>query len=221
MPLRIYYGGTFDPVHLGHLAIARAARDQLQVAVRLLPAADPPHRAPPGADADQRAHMLELAIGDEPGLLVDRREIDHALLHPGVPSYTVDTLRELRAELGPRQPIAWLVGADSLRSLDHWHEWEALFGLCHFIVAERIGSPLQSGLGPSLAVALHGRFVSDERALFAAPAGRILRLRAPLRGESATAVREQVAAGGAWRALLPEPVAAYVAEQGLYGAAGV
>lgn len=221
MPLRIYYGGTFDPVHLGHLAIARAARDQLQVAVRLLPAADPPHRAPPGATAEQRARMLELAIADEPGLLVDRREIERAQLHPGEPSYTVDSLRDLRAELGPRQPIAWLVGADSLRSLDQWHEWEALFGLCHFIVADRMGSPLQSGLPASLAVALHGRFVSDDRALFAAPAGRILRLRGPLRAESATAVREQIAHGGAWRTLLPDAVADYVSDQGLYAGGGV
>ncbi|MGE8260938.1 MAG: nicotinate-nicotinamide nucleotide adenylyltransferase, partial [Stenotrophomonas sp.] len=121
MGLRIYYGGTFDPVHLGHLAIARAARDQLQVAVRLLPAADPPHRAAPGADAAQRLAMLALAIGDEPGLLLDRRELDRAERQPGVPSYTVDTLRELRAELGPRQPIAWLVGADSLLALPSWH----------------------------------------------------------------------------------------------------
>jgi len=93
MGLRIYYGGTFDPVHLGHLAIARAARDQLQVAVRLLPAADPPHRAAPGADAAQRLAMLALAVGDEPGLLLDRHELDRAERQPGVPSYTVDTLR--------------------------------------------------------------------------------------------------------------------------------
>lgn len=128
MGLRIHYGGTFDPVHLGHLAIARAARDQLQVAVRLLPAADPPHRAAPGADAGQRAHMLALAIGDEPGLLLDLRELERSARQPGVPSYTVDTLRELRAELGPHQPLAWLVGADSLLGLTGWHDWEALFG---------------------------------------------------------------------------------------------
>lgn len=218
MPLRILYGGTFDPVHSGHLAIARAARDQLQVAVRLLPAADPPHRAPPGANAHDRARMIELAIGDEPGLLLDRGEIDRAAAHPGVPSYTVDTLRALREELGPRQPIAWLVGADSLRSLDQWHEWEALFGLAHFIVAERSGSPLQSGLSPALAVALHGRFVSREDDLLRHPGGRILRLRTPLRAESATAVRERIAGGGAWRDLLPEAVAEYVADHGLYGA---
>lgn len=218
MGLRIHYGGTFDPVHLGHLAIARAARDQLQVAVRLLPAADPPHRDPPGADAEQRAHMLALAIGDEPGLLLDRRELERAAREPGVPSYSVDTLRELRAELGPHQPLAWLVGADSLLGLTGWHQWEALFGLAHFIVADRPGSPLEHDLPLALAAALEGRWARHERELLGAPAGRVLRLQAPLREESASAVRQRIAAGGDWRALLPATVADYIAERGLYGA---
>jgi nicotinate-nucleotide adenylyltransferase len=218
MGLRIHYGGTFDPVHLGHLAIARAARDQLQVAVRLLPAADPPHRAPPGADAEQRAQMLALAIGDEPGLLLDRRELERAARQPGVPSYTVDTLRELRAELGPHQPIAWLVGADSLLGLTGWHQWEALFGLAHFIVADRPGSPLEQDLPPALAAALEGRWARHERELLGSPAGCVLRLQAPLREESASAVRQRIAAGGDWQALLPAVVADYIAQRGLYGA---
>ena len=218
MSLRIYYGGTFDPVHLGHLAIARAARDELQVAVRMLPAGDPPHRAVPGATAEQRCTMLSLAIGDEPGLLLDRHELDRAERQPGVPSYTVDTLRELRAELGPRQPIAWLVGADSLLALPSWHEWGALFELAHFIVADRPGSPLADTLDPVLAKALEGRWASHERALFTAPAGRLLRLRAPLREESATAVRAQIQADGSWQALLPAPVADYILGHRLYGA---
>lgn len=218
MGLRIYYGGTFDPVHLGHLAIARAARDQLQVAVRLLPAADPPHRAAPGADAAQRLAMLALAIGEEPGLLLDRRELDRAGRQPGVPSYTVDTLRELRAELGPRQPIAWLVGADSLLALPSWHQWASLFDLAHFIVADRPGSPLADTLDPVLAQALEGRWASHERELFSAPAGRLMRLQAPLREESATAVRAQIAAAGPWQQLLPEAVAGYIIDHRLYGA---
>ncbi len=220
MGLRIHYGGTFDPVHCGHLAIARAARDHLQVAVRLLPAADPPHRPAPGANAEQRARMLALAIGEEPGLLLDRRELERARRLPGVPSYSVDTLRELRAELGPHQPLAWLVGADSLLGLPGWHEWEALFGLAHFIVAARPGSSLEQDLPPELAAALQGRWASHERELLGAPAGRPLRLQAPLRGESASQVRQQIAIGGPWRALLPEPVADYIADHGLYGAAG-
>jgi len=216
MSLRIYYGGTFDPVHLGHLAIARAARDELQVAVRMLPAADPPHRAAPGATAEQRCRMLLLAIGDEPGLLLDRRELDRAARDPGRPSYTVDTLRELRAELGPSRPLAWLVGADSLLALPAWHEWQALFGLAHFIVAERPGSPLRDAVAGELGQALEGRWADNEQSLFASPAGRVLRLHQPLRGESASAVRTQIAAAGPWRAMLPPAVADYVADQRLY-----
>jgi len=216
MSLRIYYGGTFDPVHLGHLAIARAARDELQVAVRMLPAADPPHRAAPGATAEQRCRMLSLAIGDEPGLLLDRRELDRAARDPGRPSYTVDTLRELRAELGPSRPLAWLVGADSLLALPAWHEWQALFGLAHFIVAERPGSPLRDAVAGELGHALEGRWADNEQSLFAGPAGRVLRLHHPLRGESASAVRTQIAAAGPWRAMLPPAVADYVADQRLY-----
>ncbi|OEZ00267.1 MULTISPECIES: nicotinate-nucleotide adenylyltransferase [Stenotrophomonas] len=217
MGLRIHYGGTFDPVHQGHMAIARAARDQLQVAVRLLPAADPPHRPAPGANATQRAEMLALAIDEEPGLLLDLRELERARRQPDVPSYTVDTLRELRGELGPRQPIAWLVGADSLLGLTGWHEWEALFELAHFIVADRPGSPLQQQLPARLQDALHGRWTAKEGDLFGAPAGRLLHLHAPLRSESATEVRERIASGGDWRALLPGKVADYVADHRLYG----
>ncbi|WP_313146095.1 nicotinate-nucleotide adenylyltransferase [Stenotrophomonas sp.] len=216
MSLRIYYGGTFDPVHLGHLAIARAARDELQVAVRMLPAADPPHRAAPGATAEQRCRMLSLAIGDEPGLLLDRRELDRAARNPGQPSYTVDTLRELRAELGPSRPLAWLVGADSLLALPAWHEWQSLFGLAHFIVAERPGSPLRDAVAGELGQALEGRWADNEQSLFASPAGRVLRLHQPLRGESASAVRAQIAAAGPWRAMLPPAVADFVAGQRLY-----
>ncbi len=97
--------------------------------------------------------MLSLAIGDEPGLLLDRRELDRAARCPGRPSYTVDTLRELRGELGPSRPLAWLVGADSLLGLSGWHEWEAL-DLAHFVVAERPGSPLQASIDGELGRAL-------------------------------------------------------------------
>ncbi|WP_157722848.1 nicotinate-nucleotide adenylyltransferase, partial [Stenotrophomonas pictorum] len=144
--LWLLYGGTFDPVHNGHLAIARCARDELASPVRLMPAADPPHRAPPGADAAQRAAMLELAIAGEPGLSVDLRELVRAKEHPGVPSWTVDTLRQLRAQIGASQPVALLIGADSLLGLPEWHEWERLLELAHLVVADRPGSPLEGGL---------------------------------------------------------------------------
>lgn len=215
MILRTWYGGTFDPVHAGHLAIARGARDALGCTIRLMPAADPPHREAPGANAAQRAEMLDLAIAGEAGLRVDRRE-----LRRDGPSYSVDTLRGLRAAYGPQAPLALLVGADSLLGLPGWHQWTALFDLAHFVVADRPGSALDARLPPALAQALEGRWVDDPQALSAAPAGRLLRLHQPLHPGSATRVRQRIAAGEAWRDLVPAAVADYIVGHGLYGADG-
>ncbi|KRA77213.1 nicotinate-nicotinamide nucleotide adenylyltransferase [Lysobacter sp. Root667] len=212
MSLRVYYGGTFDPVHDGHLAIARAARDALDATIRLMPAADPPHRAPPGANAAQRARMLDLAVAGEPRLLVDTRELARAGR-----SYTVETLRELRREIGDAAPVALLVGADSFLGLPQWHEWRSLFDLAHFVVAQRPSSPLEQGLAPELAALVAGRDAADAAALRAAPAGRVLRLNQPLHAESASEVRQRIAAGQPWQDLVPAPVAVYIERHGLYG----
>jgi len=214
--LLVFYGGTFDPVHNGHLAIARAARDALDCTIRFMPAADPPHRPPPGADAAQRAEMLALAIEGEPGLRADLRE-----LRRDGPSYSVDTLRELRAEYGADAPIALLVGADGLLGLPAWHDWTALFGLAHFVVADRPGSDLDARLPPVLAEAVAGRWHDDPAALREAPAGRLLRLHQPLHAGSATDVRQRIRAGGPWRGLVPAPVADYIVRHRLYGVDGV
>jgi len=217
MGLRIYYGGTFDPVHNGHLAIARAARDALNLPIRLLPAADPPHRPAPGASAEQRCRMLQLALADETGLLLDRHEVERAARHPQRPSYTVDTLAELRQAFGPETPLAWLVGADSLLSLATWHRWQDLFGLAHFIVAERPGSRLPQVVEGVLGQALQGRWTDQPQDLEDAAAGHVLRLHQPLRSESASEVRARIVAGGPWQPLVPPAVAGYIAEHRLYG----
>jgi nicotinate-nucleotide adenylyltransferase len=211
MALRVYYGGTFDPIHNGHLAIARAAHDALRVPIRLMPAADPPHRPAPGANARQRAEMLALATAAEPGLRVDLREFDRT-----GPSYSVDTLHALRAEYGADAPLALLVGADSFVALATWKAWRELFDLAHFVVAERPGSPLDGALPADLQDKVAARWAADAGALSDAPAGRVLRLRQPLHHESATAIRALVAAGGAWRARVPAPVADYIDRHGLY-----
>ena len=211
MALVLLYGGTFDPVHAGHLAVARAARDELGAAVRLLPAADPPHRPETGADATQRAHMLELAIAGEPGLVVDRRELAR-----GGASYTVDTLRELRAEFGPAVPLAWITGDDSFRSLPEWQDWQALFGLAHFVVALRPGHSL-ADLPPALEAQAVARWVEDPAALHAAPAGRLYRLHFPPRQESASAIRRALSRGLAPEGLAPA-VERHIRVTGLYGA---
>lgn len=210
-PLFVLYGGTFDPVHDGHLAIARAARDALEATIRLMPAADPPHRAPPGATADQRAGMLDLAVAGEPGLCVDRRE-----LHRDGRSYSIDTVLELRAEIGGDLPVALLVGADSFVGLPGWHRWRELFDQVHFVVAQRPGSPLDDALPPELAAALDGRWCASPAALREVPSGRVLPLSQPLHDESATSIRARIAAGEPWREQVPAAVARYIQSHRLY-----
>lgn len=212
LPLRIFYGGTFDPVHNGHLAIARAVHTALGSMVWLMPAADPPHRDAPGATAAQRAAMLEAAIAGQGGLRLDLRELAR-----DTPSYTIDTLRELRAKHGEQAPIAFVVGADSLLGLPTWREPQALIAGAHWIVAERPGSPLDEYLPPEVARLIAGRWTTDAAALRDSPGGRVLRLRQPLFTESATQVRRRIAQGETWHHLVPAAVARYVVDHGLYG----
>lgn len=217
MKLRVYYGGTFDPVHNGHLAIARAAHAVLDRTIRLMPAADPPHRPPPGADARQRAAMLDLAVAGEAGLCVDRLELRRAFESGEGRSYSIDTLRALRAEYGAEAPLALLVGADSFLGLPTWKDWRDLFTHAHFVVAERPGNPLDDGLPPELAAIASGRWVSAPSDLETAPAGRIFRLRQPLHDESATEIRDLIASGAPWRDGVPAAVADYIERHHLYG----
>jgi nicotinate-nucleotide adenylyltransferase len=214
--MRLLYGGTFDPIHEGHLAIARAAGAALGAPVHLLPAADPPHRSPPGASALQRATMLELAVNGEHGLQVDRRELARA-----GPSYTIDTLAEVRAELDPAEPLVWILGIDSLLQLDAWHQWRGLFDLAHLLGVERPGTRLSASWLRARAPGVHAELARRWRTpaeLALAPAGGYAPLpMQPLRDESATEVRRRIAAGEDWSAMVPPAVAAYIRAQGLYG----
>jgi len=210
--LRVLYGGTFDPIHEGHLAVARAARDALAAKVWFLPAADPPHRPRPGASAEQRVRMIALAIAGESGFLIDRRELDRA-----GPSWTVDTLRDIRAQVGPDAPIAWVVGDDAFRELHTWHDWRSLFGLAHFLVALRPGYSLD-GLAEPLAAASDGRWTTDTGALAKQPAGLMYRLALAPHPASASGIRRSLGGGRGDRGWLPPLVAEYIRRQGLYPA---
>lgn len=214
-PLRVFYGGSFDPVHNGHLAIARAARDRLHAEVALLPARDPPHKDGTHASAEQRACMLELAIDGEPGLRVDRRELER-----DGPSYTVDTLAGLRAELGAGAPIAWLIGADSLLQLHTWHRWRELFDLAHIVAVQRPGAEVDAARlridAPAVLADIGQRWLPPD-ALAGSPHGGFALLPLPaLRPESSTELRRRIRDGGHWRDWLPERVAAYIVRRGLY-----
>jgi len=184
-------GGTFDPVHYGHLRFADDVRRALGLAeVRLVPAADPPHRDSPTASAADRLAMLELAVAEFPGLVVDDRELRRA-----GKSYTVLTLQELRTEF-PGSPILVLLGADAFRGLPSWHRWHELFDLAHFVVVERPGVDLEAGLPAPLLALWRERQVDDPGVLISRLAGAIfVQPIAPV-DVSATLIRDRVARDG-------------------------
>jgi nicotinate-nucleotide adenylyltransferase len=208
-------GGTFDPVHYGHLHLADDVRAALALPqVRLIPAGDPPHREAPHASAADRLAMLDLACVEFPGLVVDAREIDRS-----GKSYTVLTLEELRAE-DSRRPLLWIIGADALLGLPGWHRWRELFDLAHLVVAERPGISLDPALPAALVPEWNARLVSDPALLRQRPFGAIYRQRVTPQPISASAIRAAIARGGdsaaAARGLLPDSVLAYIGRYGLY-----
>ena len=180
-------GGSFDPVHNAHLAVARAALDSLGLSrVLWIPSGTPPHRGAPVAAAGHRAAMVRLAIAGEPRFVLDEREIRKA-----APGYTVETLEDLHAELGKSAELVLLIGADQYARLDTWHRWRDLFALARIAVFARPGDRL-----------------ADPERVTVVPF-------APL-DISSTAIRSRIAAGDAPRELLPEAVLDYIQSHRLY-----
>ncbi|MDR2240984.1 MAG: nicotinate-nucleotide adenylyltransferase [Zoogloeaceae bacterium] len=204
-------GGTFDPVHYGHLRLAEEGRAALGLAgVRWIPAGQPPHRAAPDAAAAHRLEMARRAIAGNPAFTVDDAETRAA-----GPSYTVVTLERLRAEAG-RRPLVLLMGADAFLGLPAWHRWREIFDLVHLGLAARPGFALSPTDWPAeLAQACAGR-LGEAADLRAAPAGRIASFAMTPLGISASLLRAQLAAGASVRYLLPEPVREYIESHRLY-----
>jgi nicotinate-nucleotide adenylyltransferase len=193
-PLAIF-GGTFDPVHLGHLSVAWEASELLDAEVRLMPASVPPHRPPPSATAQQRVAMLHAALQGQSRLTLDTRELERS-----GPSYTIDTLIELRAEQDGR-PLVLLIGADAFAGLPSWHRWRELFEVAHIGVLSRPG--VEAVLPDELLQMTAGRHVDDAAALRGVPAGKLIELAVTPLEISATRIRELLAAGRDPRYLLP------------------
>lgn len=193
-PLAIF-GGTFDPVHIGHLTVAWEASELLDAEVRLMPSRTPPHRATPCASAEQRLAGLHAALAGQSRLTIDDREMRRE-----GPSYTVDTLRELRAEQGDR-PLVLLLGEDAFAGLPAWHEWRELFRLTHIGVLSRPG--LSVVRSETLWREITERRVANPVVLSHCPAGAIIELRVTALEVSATRIRELLASGRDPRYLLP------------------
>jgi nicotinate-nucleotide adenylyltransferase len=213
-PLGVF-GGTFDPVHYGHLRLAEEIAEGAKLdEVRFLPSGTPPHRSRPGADAADRVAMARLAIADNPRFVVDDRETKR--LGPG---YTYDTLVELRQELGKSRPMTLLLGADAFLELATWHRWRELFDLAHILVAYRPGFPIdtwQARMPEPLAHEYTVRYMQQPLAVHLAPAGGIAAVSMTGLDISATFVRNALHAAASVRYLLPDPVLAYIRSHGLY-----
>lgn len=209
-------GGTFDPIHTGHLRLAVEAAESCKLAeVRLIPAGTPPHRAPPLASPRQRLEMARLAAAGCPGLVVDEREAFKTTR-----CYTVETLVELRAEMGDAVPLCLILGMDQFLDLATWHRWRELFRLAHLIVAWRPGSGADRKPEGPLAEEHAARAGDDPRALRAAPAGAIVPIAITALDISASGIRCRLAARRSVRYLLPDSVLDYIQANSLYSGAG-
>lgn len=203
------FGGTFDPIHIGHLRLALELKQQLKLdEMHLLPCYLPPHRAAPGASAGQRVAMLELALQDCQELRLDTRELKR-----DKPSYTVDTLTELRAEAGPDASLVLCMGMDSFCTLDTWHDWQKLIRLAHLVVVERPGYAVPQ-LGPM--AELVRRHSAEPATIHAAPAGAMVICAPRALAISATDIRAQLQSGRSPQFLLPDAVLNYIHAQQLY-----
>ncbi|QQD18893.1 nicotinate-nucleotide adenylyltransferase [Spongiibacter nanhainus] len=204
------FGGTFDPVHIGHLRSAIEVREALAAdELCLLPNHQPPLRGAPGADSRQRLAMVEAAVAPEPGLNVDARE-----LRRDEPSYTVDTLRELRGELGAGPALTVVIGSDAFNNLHHWQQWRELFSLAHLLVLKRPGHPLSADDAVRDEVAPRRLAGPSQFAMAASGGFYVMELiQLPI---SATDIRRRVAEGKSIRYLVPEAVAECIDQQDLY-----
>ena len=202
-------GGTFDPVHIGHLRSALELRERLGFEqVRLVPCHRPPHRGQPSASAEERLRMLELALAGETQLCADGRE----LRRPG-PSYTFDTLAELRAELGAQCSLSLIMGADAFAGLDTWHRWRELPRLAHIVIMARPDCALPER-GPVADLLQELR--AQPAALHEKSCGAIVPVALTPLPVAATAIREMLRSGRSPRYLLPDAVWSFIRERALY-----
>ena len=196
-------GGTFDPIHYGHLRTALDVQQQLGLEqVRLIPLRDPPHRSTPLLGAEQRLALLQAAVADAPEFAVDTRELERE-----GKSYTLDTLQSLKSEQ-PTRTLCLLLGSDAFRQFPEWHRPQVILELAHLVVMQR----------PGEAEPRHypERITHDVAPLGARPAGLILPLPVTQLDISASAIRKMLRSGRSPRYLLPEPVLRLIQQQGFY-----
>ncbi len=204
------FGGTFDPVHIGHLRSCVELREYLGLEqIHLLPNSHPPHRQSPEVGAEHRLIMLNLAITAEPGLVTDDRELRREGL-----SYSIDTLQLLRQELGYDTSLSLCIGMDSLVNLASWHRWQELTDFAHIVVVARPG--WQAPASGPVAEWMSNKQRGDAAYLKSEPSGSVLIREMTLLPISSTQLRSDLAAGRSVRYLIPDTVLDYIDQHRLY-----
>lgn len=209
-------GGSYDPVHLGHVALGEYFANLLQVdQLRVIPTGLPWQKSTLKASSQQRADMVALAFAGQPfSVVVDMQEIARGA--QGLPTYTIDTLRNVRDELGPQASISFLMGADQLQRLDTWREWQSLFDYAHICVAARPGYDIASaGLPPAVAQAFSSRLGTPEQ-IRSTPHGLTYLAQDFAVDISATRIRAALQRGEAANSLIPPLVLDYIEQHHLY-----
>jgi nicotinate-nucleotide adenylyltransferase len=213
MPAVGILGGTFNPIHFGHLRMAEELADALNLnTVRFIPAANPPHKDAPAISAEQRAAMVKLAITNNDSFIFDDRE-----LHRTGASYTLDTLFSLREELGEKTSITLFMGSDVFTKFDTWHRWQEIISLCHIALVQR---PQLRGhehtLSKTLETFLHNHYSENSDDMHQQAAGFVTMRQITALDISSTAIRNALQHGDSVRYLMPDNVMEYIQQYQLY-----
>lgn len=203
-------GGTFDPIHFGHLRTALEVKETLSLdEIRFIPAPRPQLRDQPQASTAHRVEMVRLAIQDQSGFVLDTSELQRE-----GPSYTIDTLRQLRSDIGDKKPLVLIMGSDAFAKLTHWYEWEKLIELAHIAVMMRPDSKLDKFDFPAGWLKSHQ--TGDVGELVETSAGTVITVPVTQLAISATDIRKRLSEGLSVRYLLPESALDYIEHNGLY-----
>ncbi|MEY3797911.1 MAG: hypothetical protein RLZZ434_757 [Pseudomonadota bacterium] len=207
-------GGTFDPIHFGHLGMAQELAQALALdTVKFIPAAVPPLKSQPSASAIDRCAMVQLAIANNPDFQLDDRELKRT-----GPSYTLDTLRSLRSELGEQDSLVLFIGSDAFKQFNRWHQWQEIIRLCHIALVARPDSEVSTALDQELVTFLQDHYTENAMDLQSATAGLITMQAITPLTISSSAIREQLKTRQSARYLTPDCVLDYIAQHGLYQA---
>ncbi len=210
-------GGTFNPIHYGHLRMAQELADALSLdEVKFIPSANPPHKDQVKVSAEHRAAMVELAIADNPLFTIDRCELERSDSNSKAASYTIDTLISLHESLGEKTSLCLIMGSDAFVKLNTWHRWQELLKYAHIILVQRPSTQPQEKLPEELEALLRDHYTQRYKDLTRNSSGYIMMQKSTAQDISASVIRESLKRKESVRYLVPDTVGEYITNQKLY-----